>query len=129
MTRHVKERLNRIAETLQIRILTADTFAFGRAKAELEGIKCDIHILTCDNHDAQKQRYVNELGPDKVIAFGNGNNDRLMLKTAKVGIAVCLKEGCAVDAINLADILVVSAVDVLELLLKPKRLKASSLRF
>jgi len=122
----VKERLNKSAEFLKIHILTADTF--GMAKAELEGIKCEIHILTGDNHDVQKQQYVNDLGPDKVIAFGNGNNDRLMLKTAKIGVAVCLNEGCAVDAIKSADILVVSTIDSLELLLKPKRLKAS-LRF
>ena len=122
----VKERLNKSTEFLKIHILTADTF--GMAKAELEGIKCEIHILTGDNHDVQKQQYVNDLGPDKVIAFGNGNNDRLMLKTAKIGVAVCLNEGCAVDAIKSADILVVSTIDSLELLLKPKRLKAS-LRF
>lgn len=38
-----------------------------------------------------------------------------MLKTAKVDIAVCLKEKFAVDAIKSADIFVVSAVDALEL--------------
>jgi len=43
-------------------------------------------------------RHVNDIGPDKiVIAFGNGNNDRLMLKAARIGVAVCLNEGCAVD--------------------------------
>jgi soluble P-type ATPase len=121
-----KERLNRIAEFLQIHILTADTF--GMARAELEGIKCDIHILTGNNHDVQKQQYINDFGPDNVIAFGNGNNDRLMLKAAKIGVAVCLNEGCAVDAIKSADILVTSSSDALDLLLHPKRLKAT-LRF
>ena len=119
----VKERLNRIARFMNIHILTADTF--GIAKAELKGIACDIHILTGDNHDVQKQHYVNDLGPDKVIAFGNGNNDRLMLKTAKIGVAVCLKEGCAVDAIKSADILITSTTAALDLLLHPKRLKAT----
>ena len=122
----ISEQLNKIAELLEIHILTADTF--GMAKAGLEGIKCDIHILTGDNHDVQKQHYVSDLGPDRVIAFGNGNNDRLMLRTARIGVAVCLNEGCAVDAIKSADILVVSTVDAIDLLLKPKRLKAS-LRF
>lgn len=119
----VKERLNSIAEFLQIHILTADTF--GKAQAELEGIKCDIHILTGDNHDVQKQHYVNDLGHDKVIAFGNGKNDRLMLKAAKIGVAVCLNEGCAVDAIQASDILTTSITDALDLLLSPKRLKAT----
>jgi len=51
-----------------------------------------------------------------------------MLKTARIGVAVCLNEGCAVDAIQSADILVTSATDALDLLLNPKRLKAT-LRF
>jgi soluble P-type ATPase len=122
----VKERLNRIAGFMNIHILTADTF--GMAKAEIKDIKCEIHILTGDNHDVQKQQYVNDLGPDKVIAFGNGNNDRLMLKTAKIGVAVSLNEGCSVDAIKSADILVSSITDALDLLLNIKRLKAT-LRF
>ncbi len=122
----VKERLNKIAEILKVHILTADTF--GMAKAELEGTKCDIHLLTGDNHDVQKKRYTADLRAESVIAFGNGNNDRLMLKTARIGIAVCLNEGCATDAIISANIMVPSATDAFDLLLHPKRLKAT-LRF
>jgi soluble P-type ATPase len=122
----VRERLNEIAEFLQIHILTADTF--GMAKAELEGIKCAIHILTGDNHDRQKEEFVKNLGVDCVAAFGNGNNDRKMLKAARIGIAVCLHEGCAADAVISADIVATSAADALDLLLNPKRLKAT-LRF
>jgi soluble P-type ATPase len=122
----VKERLNKISEFLQIHILTADTF--GMAKAELEGIKCDIHILDGDNHDLQKEVYLKKLDAGCVAALGNGNNDRKLLKAARLGIAVCLKEGCATDAIISANILVTSAIDGLDLLLNPKRLKAT-LRF
>lgn len=48
-----------------------------------------------------------------------------MLKTAKIGIAVCLNEGCSIDAIKSADILVNSPIDALDLLLNPRRLKAT----
>jgi soluble P-type ATPase len=68
------------------------------------------------------------MGPDKVVALGNGNNDRKLLAAARVGIAVAEREGCAVEAIVAANILVRSAVDGLDLLLNPKRLKAT-LRF
>jgi soluble P-type ATPase len=122
----VKGRLNRIAEMLRVHILTADTF--GMAKAELKGVDCEIHILEGEGHDVQKESYVKRLGTDKVIALGNGNNDRRMLKVSKIGIAVCMKEGCAIDAIQSADILVTSAIDALDLLLDPKRCKAT-LRF
>ena len=75
-----------------------------------------------------KGEYVDMLGAEKVIALGNGKNDRRMLKAARIGVAVCLKEGCATEAITSADILVISPVDALDLLLKPKRCKAT-LRF
>jgi soluble P-type ATPase len=122
----VKERLNKIAESLHIHILTADTF--GRAKEELRGINCEIHILQGKAHDIQKEEFVKRLGADSVIALGNGNNDRGMLRIAKIGIAVMLDEGCSADAIKSAHILVKSINDGLDLLLNPLRLKAT-LRF
>jgi len=122
----VRERLNRIAEFLNIHILTADTF--GKAREELRGINCEIHILTGEDHDIQKEEFIKKLGPDKVIAFGNGNNDRRMLRTARIGIAVMLDEGCSLDALSSSNILVKSINDGLDLLLNPLRLKAT-LRF
>lgn len=122
----VAERLNRIAEFLKIHILTADTF--GKARAELESINCEIHILKGENHDIQKEEFVKRLGTENVVAFGNGNNDRRMLKVARFSIAVTEGEGCSVDAIMAANIHVRSAIDGLNLILNPKRYKAT-LRF
>jgi len=122
----VKGKLNEMAGILDVHILTADTF--GKAKNELEGVKCDIHILTGENHDIQKEEFVEKLGAGGVIALGNGNNDRRMLKAARVGIAVCLAEGCSRDAVVSADIVVSSSVDALNLIFNPKRMKAT-LRF
>ncbi len=119
----VKEKLNEIAGILDLHILTADTF--GKARNELEGVKCDIHILTGESHDIQKEEFVQKLGAGSVIAFGNGNNDRRMLKAAKVGVAVCLAEGCSRDAVVSADIVVSSTVDALNLIVNPKRMKAT----
>jgi soluble P-type ATPase len=122
----VRQRLQTLSQQIKIHILTADTF--GTARAQLEGIDCVVHILEGEAHDRQKAQYVERLGPERVFALGNGNNDREMLKKARVGVAVCLREGCAIDAIKGADILVFSAADALDLLLNPKRLKAT-LRF
>jgi len=119
-------RLNKVAEFLDIHVLTADTF--GKAKAELDGINCRVHILEGKDHDVQKEEYVRKLGRENVIAFGNGNNDRKMLKASKIGVAVCLQEGCAVDAVTSADIVVASTGDAIDLLLNPGRMKAT-LRF
>jgi soluble P-type ATPase len=122
----VDARLNQIAEFLQVQVLTADTF--GAAREELRGVNCAIHILSGASHDQQKEKYIMDLGAENIVALGNGNNDRHMLKAAKVGIAVTEGEGCAVDAIMAANIQVNRAVDALDLLLHPKRLKAT-LRF
>jgi soluble P-type ATPase len=119
----VEARLNKLSESMKIHILTADTF--GKAQAALKDVKCEMHILTGDNHDVQKEEYVNKLDAGSVVALGNGKNDRKMLKAARIGIAVTEGEGCAVDAIMAADIHVRAALDGLDLLLNPKRLKAT----
>jgi soluble P-type ATPase len=121
-----KKQLNKISDFLDVHVLTADTF--GSARTALYGVKCEVQILEGDNHDIQKEEFVRKLGRESVIALGNGNNDRKMLKAAKIGIAVCLKEGCSIDAITSANIVVTSTTDALDLLLNPKRLKAT-LRF
>jgi P-type E1-E2 ATPase len=122
----VEARLNRLSEKMKVHVLTADTF--GKARGELKNVNCEIHILTGECHDLQKEEFVNRLGAGNVVALGNGKNDRKMLKAARIGIAVTEGEGCAVDAIVAADIHVKSALDSLDLLLNPKRCKAT-LRF
>ena len=112
---------------MEIHFLTADTF--GRVREELKGINGGrLHIFTGERQDLQKEAYVNQIGPENTVALGNGNNDCLMLKAARVGIAVSEGEGCAVKALVAADIQVRSVLDGLDLLLNPKRCKAT-LRF
>jgi len=119
----VRERLTSIAEFLNIHVLTSDTF--GTALSELEGIRCKPYVLQGEYHDLQKEEYVERLGAGSVVAFGNGNNDRKMLRAARIGIAVTEGEGCAVDILMAGAIHVTSINSGLELLLNPKRLKAT----
>ncbi len=119
----VKESLNDLSEKVHIHVLTSDTF--GRARKELEGINCTVHILEGSDHTGQKEQYVLSLGPESVVAIGNGNNDARMLKAAGLGIAVCLKEGCSVESLQAANIYIRSPLDGVELLLNPKRLIAT----
>ncbi len=118
----VKEKLNEIAKFLEIHILTADTFK--KAKQALEGINAKLVILNPGDEDIQKEKYIEELGKQWVIALGNGRNDKRMLKEAKIGIAIMLEEGCAVETLLNADIIVKSVLDALDLILNPKRLIA-----
>jgi len=119
----VREHLKRVAGMMRVHILTADTF--GRAKSELEGINCELRILKGENLDIQKEEYVKNLGPESVVAFGNGNNDRKMLKAARIGIAVTESEGCSVEALLAADIQAGSAHEAFDLLLNPERCKST----
>jgi len=119
----IKDKLNELSGKLKIHVLTSDTF--GRAKKELEEVNCTLHVLEGNGHTIQKEKYVINLGADKVVAFGNGNNDALMLRAARLGIAVCLREGCSKKAIEASQILVKSPIDAIDLLLLPKRLIAT----
>ncbi len=119
----VKEQLNSISEFLDIHVLTSDTF--GSAISELEGVSCETRVLEGEYHDLQKEEYVESLGASSVVAFGNGNNDRKMLRTARIGVAVNGEEGCAVDILMAGELCVTGINSGLDLLINPKRLKAT----
>jgi soluble P-type ATPase len=126
----VKARLAQLAELVEVHILTSDTF--GTAKRELGELPITLHLLDGEGHDEQKRTYVLELDPQRVAAFGNGNNDRLLLKTVRdaggLAIAVDNGEGCAVDTILVAHLVVHGSENALDLLLDSNRCKAT-LRF
>jgi len=125
----VKSGLRRLLTLVDLYIVTADSF--GTAETELAGIAIPYKLRTA-THDIEKADYVSQFDLQHVAAFGNGNNDRLMLKAVKNGgglaIAVDNGEGCALDAMRNADLFVVGAANALDLLLDPVRLKAT-LRF
>jgi soluble P-type ATPase len=118
----VRERLQELARNMIIHVLTADTF--GRADQELKGLPLEITILKSSAEDRSKEEYVNALGPDQVVAMGNGSNDALMLHKAGLGVAVMEEEGCSVQALLNADMVVKSITEGLDLLAKPLRIKA-----
>lgn len=120
---NLQKTLTDLAETVTVHVLTADTG--GTVAQELEGLPCRLQIITSGNEAEQKEAYVQTLGPDSVVAIGNGANDRLMLKTARLGIAVLEGEGSAVSAILQADIVARSIYDALGLLMVPQRIVAT----
>lgn len=120
----VRERLTTLAGALQIHVITADTF--GSVQAALAGTPCEIAILPAGvPQDEAKRHYITQLGAPKVAAIGNGRNDRLMLLTATLGIAVMQAEGVAISALVAADLAVPDIVSALDLLANPLRLAAT----
>lgn len=123
LLRGVKPRLRRLAARLHIHVLTADTFS--RATRELRGCPCALAVLAARGQDRAKSRYVRDLGAGRVVAIGNGRNDRRMLKTAALGLVVVGAEGAAADSVIGADAIFGSIHDALDALLRPMRLRAT----
>jgi len=116
----VRPRLERLGRCMRIHVLTADTF--GKACTGLRGVDCKLEILQSDR---AKAAYVRRLDARRVACIGNGRNDRLMLRIARLGIAVLQAEGAAAATLAVADLVVPSAADALDLFLQPRRLVAS----
>ncbi|MDO9512728.1 MAG: hypothetical protein Q7J34_13270 [Bacteroidales bacterium] len=114
------ERLNALAEQAEIHVISADTY--GTVRQEVDDIDCRIVVVAPDNQDLIKAEYVINLNGEKVIAIGNGRNDKLMLRKAALGISVMQREGLAVEALMASDVLVNDLIDALDLLLYPGRL-------
>ena len=114
--------LNQLSGLLEIHVLTADTF--GTVKQQLENLPVTISLLKRQQQAEQKGRFVDLLGAERVVAIGNGNNDKLMLRKAALSIAVILKEGAAVATLQSAQLVCNNITDALNLLINPKRLIA-----
>lgn len=119
----VKERIELLKEHLEIYLLTADTFGRGAEVAAELGTKFE-RVNTYEG-GLDKRYFLLNLGKENVAAIGNGYNDIYMLEEAILGIAVIGQEGCSVEAIRRADIVVNDINDALDLLLNPKRLVAT----
>jgi soluble P-type ATPase len=116
----VVDRLKVLAEHLSLHAMTAGTHGNIAELEQVLGLPLQI-IRTGE----EKTRYVQQLGPASVIAFGNGVNDVGMLRLAAIGVAVLAAEGVATGALQAADVLAFGPVDAVDLVLKPKRLVAT----
>ncbi|GCE25474.1 hypothetical protein KDA_09580 [Dictyobacter alpinus] len=114
------DRLKTLSEHLSIHLITSGTHG---KLAELE------HTLGFPvreiHHGDEKMRYVQNLVPATVVAFGNGVNDASMLRLAVIGIAVITPEGVATRTMQGADVIAYGPLNAIDLLLKPNRLIAT----
>src|ERR1700756_709859 len=107
----VRRRLERLSELIQIHVVTADTF--GRARAELSGLPCQLHILEPHDQARAKLEYVQRLGAERTACVGNGRNDALMVGAVALGIAVIQAEGAAPETLSAADVVARDIADAL----------------
>jgi P-type E1-E2 ATPase len=120
---NVKEMLDKVSRYIKVFIITSDTY--GNIDAEGNTIGFSIIKVGKDGSGAEKAKIIRELGPEKIVAIGNGSNDVLMLKEAALGIGVIGEEGCAKDVLKEADFVVKSVIDALSILLHPERIVAT----
>ncbi|MGH9561058.1 MAG: hypothetical protein ACRD3S_06345, partial [Terracidiphilus sp.] len=122
------ERLRRLADLVDIDVITSDTF--GTAADELAPAGLHPTLLPSGaRHDEAKAAHVRTHGAAHIAAFGNGNNDAWMLKAVKDagGLAVVVDngEGCSVQTMLNAEIFVAGIANALDLLLDPRRCRAT----
>lgn len=116
----VAERLKKLAENLQITVLTADTF--GTAAEQLRPLPVNLHLIQMGQ---DKAVFMASFKKCETAAIGNGRNDVEMVRMAGLGIAVIGPEGCAGELIATAKIVCLNISAALDLLLNPLRIKAT----
>ena len=119
----VKEMLEKVSRYIKVFIITADTYDNVDNETNIVGFKVlKVKKASCA---AEKAKIVKELGPERVVAIGNGANDALMIREAALGIGVFGEEGCANSLIKEADIFVGDILDAISIILHPERLVAT----
>jgi P-type E1-E2 ATPase len=116
----VKRRLVSLARSVEITILTADTF--GTARAALRSLPAALRIVETG---LEKKKFVLARRREGVVAIGNGNNDIEMIRHARLGIALLGPECMSSGLLVYATVVAATVQDALDLLLKPRRLVAT----
>jgi len=118
----VTQRVRTLGDRLEtVLLLSADTFGGLDRTADALSVSAT-RLEPGGNEASQKAAVVRSLGPDSVVAIGNGANDADMLREAALGICVLGPEGASLAAIQASDLLAASITEALDLLISPTRL-------
>jgi P-type E1-E2 ATPase len=119
----VSSLLMELSERTNIHLLTADTHG---KQAEIDQqLGMTATRVKAGNEAEQKAAFLQNLRPDQSAAIGQGANDSLMLKEARIGICVLSDEGTALETLLQADIVTPNINSALSLFIHPTRLAAS----
>lgn len=120
----IPERLVKLADAVEVYVLTADTY--GTVRGQCEPLGVTIRTFPHAGAAVCKEEIVRELKQNaKVCAVGNGLNDVQMMDAADFAVAVLEAEGMYAGLLPHANVLVRSAEEALDLFLKPDRLRAT----
>ncbi len=125
----VCQSIANLRDQLTIHLLTADTFgkqAHIDRELNLTAIRLKTGSASPANDEAkQKAAYIDQLGADRVVAIGQGANDALMLRAARIGICVLSPEGTALDTLLSANLVTPNIDAAFKMLENPLRLVAT----
>lgn len=119
----IKERLVEISKYVKPYIITADTF--GTVRENFKDIDVEIKIISKENGSMDKFNLVKELGFERTIAVGNGNNDELMLRESVIGVGILGEEGLSSKALLASDIIIKDVKDIFDMITNKKRMIAT----
>ena len=118
----LKPRLPALFTEVSVIVLTADTY--GTVRAECEPLGLAVETFPREGAAACKAEIVKRLRGGRAC-FGNGFNDMAMFDEAELSVAIMEAEGVCAALLTHADVVVRSAAEALDLLLKPDRLRAT----
>lgn len=87
----VATTLLRLSDRVKIHLLTADTH--GRQEEIDQTLGMQAVRIPPGGEAEAKASYVRKLGPERVVAIGQGMNDSEMLRKAAIGICILSPEG------------------------------------
>jgi soluble P-type ATPase len=119
----VASTLLRLADRIQIHLLTADTHGRQEIIDRQLGMQA-VRIPPGDESEVKAQ-YIRQLDPKHVVSLGQGRNDAGMMREAVIGICILSPEGLASETLQAADLVMPDILSALSLLEKPMRLVAS----
>ncbi|MDO5111787.1 MAG: ATPase P [Clostridia bacterium] len=122
LSESIRARISALCPHASVYVLTADTYGSVQAQCRDLGVT----VMTFPKADAGvcKAEIVRQLS-GSTVCLGNGYNDIQMFDIAALSIAVLDAEGICASLLPHADVLVRSAEEGLDLLLKPDRLRAT----
>jgi P-type E1-E2 ATPase len=112
-----------LRDDLEIHLLTADTH--GKQAIIDQQLGLQAVRIQPGGEAQQKAAYVRNLGPEHVIAIGQGANDAGMLKEAALGICILSPEGMATETLLASDLVASDIFSAFKLIEKPLRIVAS----
>lgn len=123
LVRGLQKPLHHLQDTLDVYLLTADTH--GKQDQINRQLNLQATIIQPGQEAQQKAAFVEDLGSQHVIAFGQGANDAKMIAAAAIGVCLISHEGTARETLLNADLVVPDILSGLALLSNPTRLSAT----